>query len=256
MPDVLQPVLSITMNNFTHIENQSNIKGKFNPSVLMGAELSRRPTKRIPLLSNVSQEALSALMEKARTATYPNRAMIVAEGDETNSFFIILSGKVQVYSTDDKGKKITLNTQGCGTYFGEIALLTDEPRSVSIICLEKTVCAIISKRDFIHWLIKYPDAMFTLLGELSNKIKDLTDKVKLMALSNVYERTIKVLKEMAVVQGQVSVIHNRPSQQDLAYMVGASREMINKIFHDLTKGGYILNQDNALILNKNLPSSW
>ena len=77
-----------------------------------------------------------------------------------------------------------------------------------------------------------------------------------MALSNVYERTVKALEGLAVVEGNVRMIHNRPTQQDLASMVGASREMINKIMHELTKGGYITLEEKSLIINKKLPSSW
>jgi CRP/FNR family transcriptional regulator, cyclic AMP receptor protein len=256
MPDELQPILSVVMNNIARIENQPVIKRKFRPFLLRETKCPDASFKRTPFLSHVSQDAFLALMGKAKTVTYPKKATIVTEGDGTNSLFIILSGKVRVYSIDNKGREVTLNIQECGTYFGEIALLTDEPRSVSIMSLENTVCAVISKRDFINWLMAYPDAVFAFLGELSNKIKQLTDKVKLMALSNVYERTAKTLQDLAVPRGDFSVIHDRPSQQDLACMVGASREMINKIMIELTKGGYVLSQESTLILCKNLPSSW
>jgi CRP/FNR family cyclic AMP-dependent transcriptional regulator len=122
--------------------------------------------------------------------------------------------------------------------------------------LEKTVCAVISKNDFVHWLVDYPEVTFMFLKALSEKIKLLTDKVKQMALANVYERCTKVIQDMAVVEDNVSVIHNRPTQQDLASMVGSSREMVNKVMHELTKGGYIAIKDNTLIINRNLPPSW
>jgi CRP/FNR family transcriptional regulator, cyclic AMP receptor protein len=94
------------------------------------------------------------------------------------------------------------------------------------------------------------------LGVLSEKIRHLTGKVRQMALSNVYERTVKALQELAVTEGDVSVIHNRPTQQDLASMVGASREMVNKIMHELTKGGYVSIEEKTLIIHKKLPTSW
>ena len=244
------------MNHSAQIENQSAINGKFQPFLFRDTELPGEFPNRKSFLSHVSQYAFSELLGKAKNVTYPKKAIIVSEGDGSNSFFIILSGKVRVYSVDDKGREITLNIQDSGTHFGELAMLNNEPRSVSIMSLDNTICAVISKHDFFDWLMRYPDAVFVFLGELSLKIKQLTDKVKLMALSNVYERTIKVLQEMAVVEGHVSVIHDRPSQQDLALMVGASREMINKIMIELTKGGYIISQDNTFILIKNLPASW
>ncbi|NOS73916.1 MAG: Crp/Fnr family transcriptional regulator [Methyloglobulus sp.] len=212
--------------------------------------------KKIPFLSDLSDEALIALAEKAKPAKFPKQATIIMEGDETSSLYIMLSGKVRVFSSDDKSKEITLLIQEPGSYFGELALLTDEPRSASVVTLETTTCGVISKSDFINWLRIHPDVAIALLGVLSKKIRQLTDKVRLMALSNVYERTVKALQAMVVVEGNVSIIHNRPTQQDLASMVGASREMVNKIMHELTKGGYIEVQDKALIINKKLPSSW
>jgi CRP/FNR family transcriptional regulator, cyclic AMP receptor protein len=212
--------------------------------------------KKISFLSRLSDEVLIALAERAKSAKYPKQAMIVSEGDETCSLYIILSGKVRIFSSDDKSKEVTLLIQEPGSYFGEIALLSDEPRSASAITLEKTVCAIISKSDFINWLMNYPEVAVTLLGVLSEKIRQLTDKLREMALSNVYERTVKALQGLAVVEGNVSVIHNRPTQQELASMVGASREMINKVMHELTKGGYVVIEDKTLIINKKPPSSW
>ena len=212
--------------------------------------------KKIPFLSDLSGEVLIALAEKAKPAKFPKQATIIMEGDETSSLYIMLSGKVRVFSSDDKSKEITLLIQEPGSYFGELSLLTDEPRSASVVSLEMTTCAVISKSDFINWLMNHPAVAISLLGVLSKKVRELTDKVRLMALSNVYERTVKALQAMAVVEGNVSVIHNRPTQQDLASMVGASREMINKIMHELTKGGYIELQDKALVINKKLPSSW
>jgi CRP/FNR family transcriptional regulator, cyclic AMP receptor protein len=212
--------------------------------------------KKIPFLSKLSDEILTALAEKAKAVKYPKQATILMEGDETSSLHIILSGKVRVFGSDDKSKEVTLLLQEAGSYFGEIALLTEEPRSASVSTLEPTVCAVISKNDFIIWLKGHPDVAIDLLSVLSEKIRHLTEKVKLMALSNVYERTVKVLQSLAVEEGNVRVIPNRPTQQDLAEMTGASREMINKIMKELTKGNYISIEEKTMIIHKKLPASW
>jgi CRP/FNR family cyclic AMP-dependent transcriptional regulator len=213
--------------------------------------------KKISYLANLPDEALSTLAAKAKSAKYPKKATIIMEGDETSSLYIILSGKVRVYSSDDKNsKEVTLLLQEAGTHFGELALLSDEPRSATVETLEKTVCGIISKTDFLNWLSQHPDIAIALLGVLSEKIRYLTEKVKQMALSNVYERTVKLLNEMAKKEGDIFVIYNKPTQDDLAKMVGASREMINKVMHELTKGAYIVVQDNTLRIERTLPASW
>ena len=212
--------------------------------------------KKIPLLSRLPDEALNALAAKAKSVKFPKQAIIMTEGDETSSLYIILSGKVRVFSSDEKSKEVTLLIQESGSYFGELALLGDEPRSASVETLEKTVCGIISKNDFKYWLVSHPDVAMGLLSELSEKIRHLTEKVKQMALSNVYERTIKVLQDMAIKEGDIFVIDNKPTQQELANMVGSSREMINKVIKELTKGGYIVIKDKTLRIENKPPASW
>jgi CRP/FNR family cyclic AMP-dependent transcriptional regulator len=212
--------------------------------------------KNITFLSNLPDEALAKLAERAKIAKFAKQSTIISEGDESSSLYIILSGKVRVYSSDEKSKEVTLMLLETGGYFGELALLSNEPRSATVTTLDKTTCAVISKNDFRVWLRDYPDVAISLLGVLAEKILHLTDKVRQLALSNVYERTIKVLQDMAVAEGEVKVIRNRPTQQDFANMVGASREMVNKIIQELIKGGYVSVDDKDLIIHKKLPASW
>lgn len=212
--------------------------------------------KKIPLLEKLPDEALNALAAKAKAIKFAKQAVIISEGDKGNSLYIILSGKVRVFSSDDKSKEVTLLIQGAGSYFGELALLGDEPRSASIEALEKTVCATLTKSEFKAWLLVYPEVAIGLLSDLSDKIRYLTEKVKQLALSNVYERTIKVLQEMAVQEGEVWVVANKPTQQELANMVGSSREMVNKVMKELTKGGYVVIKDKTLRIENKPPASW
>lgn len=212
--------------------------------------------KKISFLSKLPDDAITSLAERAKSVRFPKQAVIISEGDETRSLYIMISGKVRVFTRDEKSKEVTLQVQESGSYFGELALLGNEPRSASVETLENTVCAIISKDDFKHWLVSHPDVVIVLLSELSEKVRQLTEKVKQMALSNVYERTIKVLQDMAVKEGNISVIHNRPTQQELANMVGSSREMINKIMKELTKGGYVVIKDKTLRIENKLPACW
>lgn len=245
------------MNTVALVANQAGINN-VRPFLFREAKPAspKIQLKNIPFLSSVSKEALDALLGKAKTLNYSKRAVIISEGADANAFFILLSGKVRIFSADDKCKEITLNVQGPGTCFGEIALLTGEMRSVSVMALEASSCAVISKGDFMNWLENHPDATLCLLGSLSEKIRQLTDKVRQLALSNVYERTIQTLQEMAVAEGNVNVIHSKPTQQELASLVGASREMVGKIMHDLIKGGYVEIIKNGMVIHKRLPSSW
>ena len=212
--------------------------------------------RQITIFSHLSDQSLESLASHATIKTFPKNAIIINEGDETGSFHIILSGKVRVYVSDEFGKELTLSLDSSGKYFGELALLDDEPRSASVITAEKSTCGIISKVEFKAWLAKNPDAPFSLIKGLSNKVRTLTDKVRTLALSDVYGRLIIELQNMAEEKDGTRVIDDKPTQQDLANMIGASREMVSKIFKELIKGDYITIDGKSLFINKKFPSSW
>ncbi len=212
--------------------------------------------RQITIFTHLSDQALESLASHAMIKTFPKNAIIINEGDETGSFHIILSGKVRVYVSDENGKELTLSLDGSGKFFGELALLDDEPRSASVITTEKSTCGIISKVEFKTWLAKNPDAPFSIIKGLSSKIRRLTDKVRSLALSDVYGRLIIELQNMTEEKETVRVISEKPTQQDLANMIGASREMVSKIFKEHLKGGYITIDGKSLIINKKFPSSW
>ncbi|NOT84160.1 MAG: Crp/Fnr family transcriptional regulator [Methylococcaceae bacterium] len=199
---------------------------------------------------------LAVLAANAKLAKFPKHATIITEGEVSSSLYIVLTGKVRVFTSYADGKEVTLLTQGPGSYFGELALLTDEPRSASVTTLESSVCGIITRADFLSWLTLYPAVAIDFLGILSEKVKYLTEKIKQLALFNVYERTISVLKDMARQEGDCFIIDNRPTQQELASMVGASREMVNKVMKELTRGGYVVVLDKSLRIEGRLPSNW
>jgi CRP/FNR family cyclic AMP-dependent transcriptional regulator len=212
--------------------------------------------KKVPFLSQESDESINELSERAKKVGFTKRTFIITEGDDTDCLFILLSGKVRVFSSDDEGKEVTLFTQEAGSYFGELALLGNEPRSASVVALEKTTCGVISKADFKRWLGKHPEVAFNLIHDLSHKVVQVSGKIKQLALLNVYERTIRTLLDLATEKDGVSIISERPTQQELANMVGASREMVNKIMKELTKGEYIAVNEKSLTIEKKLPASW
>lgn len=210
----------------------------------------------IPIFSQLPDDALRSLASHATIKTYPKNSIVINEGDDTASFHFILSGTVRVYLSDENGKELTLSVDGPGKYFGELALLDDAPRSASVITCEKATCGIISKAEFKAWLNNNSNAPFGIINGLVSKVRALTDKVRTLALSDVYGRLVIELQNMAEDSGDKKIIESRPTQQDLANMIGASREMVSKIFKELLKGEYITIDGKRLIINKKLPSSW
>jgi CRP/FNR family transcriptional regulator, cyclic AMP receptor protein len=211
--------------------------------------------KKIPLFTALSDEVLKALCSKARPVQFPKNSIIMHQGEISQSLHIILSGKVRVYISDED-KELILQTQETGSYYGELALFTNEPRSASIKTLEKTICAVIAKSDFMFWIQQYPEVATILLAALAEKVMLLTEDIQAMALTGVYQRLVRKLKQLAHEEEGVLVINNVPSQEELANMIGAGREMVNKVIRQLVFGGYILFTNKTCKIIKKFPKKY
>jgi CRP/FNR family transcriptional regulator, cyclic AMP receptor protein len=212
--------------------------------------------KRIHYFSEIPEEALASLAANASNRTFPKNAIIINEGDETGPLFIILSGKVRVFLSTAAGKELTLGIQEDGSYFGELSLLDDSPRSASVITLEKTVCGLIAKADLKKWLSSYPDGAMSMIKGLTQRIRILTESARGLALFDVYGRLSRLLYDLARdIDGELTILP-RPGHQEIANQIGSSREMVSKIMKDLANGGYITVEGKMLTINRKLPSSW
>ena len=212
--------------------------------------------KHVNYFAHLSDISLQSLAEHAVIKWFPKNSFIINEGDESGSLHIILTGKVRVLLSNNEGKEVTLGFEGPDQYFGELSILDGAPRSASVITTEKSSCIVISKNNFKIWLSENPEANSAIIKGLVQTIRDLTSNVKGLALVDVYGRLIKTLRKMSIERDGVTLIPNRPTQQEFASLVGASREMVTRIFRDLNVGGYITLEGKSLIINKKLPTSW
>lgn len=212
--------------------------------------------RKVSLFSDLSEAELQSISSVTAVRTYPKNTIIISEGDNSDSLYAILSGKVKVYLSDDEGREIIINIQGTGEYFGELALLDDAPRSASVMTLEETRLAVISKSAFEECLTKHPELGLRIIRELSARLRHLTQNVKSLALMDVYGRVARTLLDMAEPAGDKLEIRQKLTQRDIASMVGASREMVSRILKDLSTGGYITIQNKTITINEKLPPGW
>ncbi len=215
-----------------------------------GAELGK-----VSLFAGLPDAARAEIEKRVVTRTYPRNAIVINEGDFSDGLYVLLSGRVKVFSTGDDGKEVILRYQEPGEYFGELALIDEAPRSVSVMTVEPSKLSLISRDAFRDCLAKNPDLAFQLIGELTHRIRSLTDDVKSLALLDVYGRVARVLLNRAS-ETDGKLIAERLTHQELANMVGASREMVTRILKDLTTGGYITMSDKAIVINEKLPPGW
>lgn len=212
--------------------------------------------KNISLFSELSDCDLQAISKFAVTRSYPKNSMVIHEGDHSDSLYVILSGKVKVFLADEEGKEVTLNNQGEGEYFGELALFDDAPRSASVITTENTRLTVISKTAFDECMENNPAIALKVIRGLARRLRELTENVRSLALMDVYGRVARVLLDMAETEGDKKVIPQRLTQREIASMVGASREMVSRILRDLSIGGYISIENKIITINERLPPAW
>jgi CRP/FNR family cyclic AMP-dependent transcriptional regulator len=204
---------------------------------------------------HLNKDELRALSAQGVVKSYPKNAVIVNEGDETDSFYIIVGGRVKVFVSDEEGREIVLATQGPGDYFGEM-VLDGGPRSASVMTLEPSRFAVIPKERFKDFLHSHPGFSVHLVEKLIGRTRTLTENVKSLALLDVYGRVARLLLEIAVEENGRKIVPDKLTQQDIASRVGASREMISRIFKDLTAGGYISIDKKRITIHKKPPRHW
>ena len=201
------------------------------------------------------QPLLEKIAAVATVRTFPKRAIIVTEGDETDSLYVVLSGKARVYVADEKGREVQLNQLGPGEYFGEVTL-DGGPRSASVMAVEDTRCAIVKRGEFTPFLEAHPELALHIVRKLAHRVRELTENVRSLALMDVYGRVARLLLELAEEKEGKLVIDEALTHRDIAARVGASREMISRIFSDLAEGGYVRREDGHLIIARKPPPRW
>jgi len=210
-----------------------------------------------PALSSqpLADRTLAAIAAGGVTRTFPKSAVLIHEGDVGEALYIILSGRVKVYASNEEGKEVVIDFHGPGEYVGEMSL-DGSPRSASVMTVEPTTCAIVNRAQFREFLLAHPDFAWHLIEKLIHRVRVATENVKSLALSDVYGRLVRLLNTLAEPAGDGWVVPERLTQQEIAARVGASRDMIGKLMKDLVAGGYLSVEDRTITIHRKLPLGW
>jgi CRP/FNR family transcriptional regulator, cyclic AMP receptor protein len=211
--------------------------------------------KAVPLFSGLSEPEIVTLAEAAIVRTFQKNTIVVTEGERSDSLYVILSGRVKVFVSDEDGRDLVLNVVGAGEYFGELAL-DEGPRSASVATLEPSKVAVIPNEVLKAFLASHPAAALPLMRVLIGRIRRSTESLKNLAMLDVYGRVAKLLLDLArEVDGRL-VVEERLTQQDIGERVGASREMVSRILKDLSAGGYLGNDGGKIVIHRRPPRRW
>ena len=201
-------------------------------------------------------DTLRLLARNGVVRPYRKGTILIDEGTHGDMLYVLLKGRVKAYSSDSRGREIIFGTYGPGEYIGEMSL-DGGPRSVSIVTLEATTCALIARVALRTHIASHPDFAFELIERVIRRVRVLTDNTRALALLDVYGRLVRFLNEQATLDVQgMRLISPRPTHVELAGHVGASREMVSRLMKDLEQGGYVATGPTRLQLLKALPASW
>ena len=206
----------------------------------------------IPLFSNMSSKHLELLSAQACHLSYVKNSIVIAEGDYSDSLYILRQGKIRIYISDNSGREMLLNELGAGDYFGDLSLIDQEPRSASAITACDCEVSVIKSEDFMQCLHDNPEMAVSLLQVLAKRLRAATNSQRQLALMDVYGRLKSTLLILSKKVNGVCIVEPKPTQQELANMIGASREMVSRILKNLKADGYIETSKTSITIRKAL----
>ena len=206
------------------------------------------------MLSLPMSEALRQLAERGEPRLYARGRVLIHEGDSGNSLFIILSGRVRVYaSNEDDSRRVTYGEYLPGEFLGEMSL-DGGVRSATVEAVEDSWCALVTRQTLEQHIAEHPGFAFELLAKVIRRARMATLSLRSVALNDVYGRVAWLLNDRAQTHfdGQRSV--GPITHQDMADLLGCTRPMISRVMKELERGGYIAVADRRIELKKALPA--
>jgi CRP/FNR family cyclic AMP-dependent transcriptional regulator len=218
----------------------------------MATMVSTAVLKAVPLFASFPEDQLRMLTSVITRRSLPRSTTVMASGDPTDSLYIVLSGRLKVMMSDAEGKEVILSILGPGEFFGEMGLIDDAPRSASVVSIEACELLSIAKRDFKKCLAENFDMAQAVMRGLVRRLRDADRKIGSLALLDVYGRVARLLLDMAETVDGEKIVTKRLPKQDIAKMIGASREMVSRVMKDLQMGGYIEVRGSNIVLRDSI----
>ena len=200
-------------------------------------------------------DPVRALAERGVVRSYRKGTVLIEEDDRGDTLYIVLSGRVRVYSGNEAGREVSYGVYGAGEYFGEMSL-DGGTRSASVITLEATVCSVVARATLEAYIAEQPAFAFELLAKLIRRVRAATLSTKQLALNDVYGRLKALLEQHAAGGTLPRTLDERLTHQDMASRIGCSREMVSRLMKDLQRGEYVDHDGSVIRLLRPLPPRW
>jgi CRP-like cAMP-binding protein len=203
----------------------------------------RELIRTVPIFSDLAQHDLENLARLATRRRYPKDGVVFFENEEGDWLFMVAQGRIKVTILGDDGREIILSVLGPGDFFGEMALVDNEPRSATAIAAEDTELLCLSRADFEGAVGANPLMMMGLIRVLTSRLRHANHQISTLALLDVYGRVARVIVEMAREDGRRlkdgRIAFHRPTHQEIANRIGTTRETVTRTLKDIQRQGLI-----------------
>ena len=210
--------------------------------------------RKFSLFAELDDRELASVAAVAKTRRYAKDDVVFHADESGDVFCLIREGEVKVTMISPEGKEIILSMLGPGDFFGEMALLDDEPRSATVIATTPLDVVTIWRSDFLSLLNENFSITRKVLAELSARLRTASNRIESLATMDVYGRLARFFLDLAREGGKVLdngyVAVTRPTHQAIANMIGTSRETVSRLIHDLMKQNLLLSEGKTIYLRK------
>jgi CRP/FNR family cyclic AMP-dependent transcriptional regulator len=204
------------------------------------------------MFNGVPEASLQGIARVAMMRRIARGASIVHAGDRTDFVYLVLSGSLKVLVSDEEGREVILSMLGPGELFGEMGVLDENPRSATVVAVTPCDLVVIAKHDFKRCLQENFEVSHYIMRNLVTRLRKADRKIESLALMDVYGRVARLLLDMAENVGGERVVTRKISKQDIAKMIGASREMVSRVMKDLQLQGLIEEGDGKILLHERI----
>ena len=210
--------------------------------------------RKFALFAELDDRELASIASVAKTRRYAKDDVIFHADESGDVFCVIREGQVKVTMISPEGKEIILSMLGPGDFFGEMALLDDEPRSATVVATEPLEVITIWRTDFLQILQENFGITRKVLAELSGRLRSASNRIESLATMDVYGRLARFFLDLAKENGKPLdngyVAVTRPTHQAIANTIGTSRETVSRLIHDLMKQNLLLSEGKTIYLRK------
>jgi CRP/FNR family cyclic AMP-dependent transcriptional regulator len=203
--------------------------------------------RRVPIFGGVDDENLLKIANITSEKTYSKKNIVFHEGDYGDALYVIKQGRIKIAKVAIDGREKTLTILKSGDFFGEMAIFDDMPRSATAESMDNDVRLLsINKTDFERLIIENPSIAIRIMKDLTRRIRQVNEQVQDLAFKDVHGRVASTLFNLLKTEKDTSKDPNREmlnslkmTHQDLANMVGSSRETVTRALNRLQDEGII-----------------